>query len=462
MTGNGGHAVVIGASLAGMLSARVLTDHFERVTIVERDTLQVGAEARRGVPQAKHPHILFEGGRRIMDELLPGMSEALVDAGAVTVSLPDDLLLHTRPGWLNRTKDSGVFETLSFSRPLLDLTVQSKVVDLPGIEVLERHEAVGLLSGDGGATVSGVRLRPRPSEDGEVSGGGPRDLTADLVVDASGRSSKTPRWLAELGLPEPELSRVSVNPGYATRVFRRAGPFDGWKSMIILAHPGSPRGGVLMPMEDGRWIASLNGMGTDHPPTDEDGFLEFARSLPTPLLHDTVKGCEPLGPVLGYRHGDNVHHRYEKLAAQPDGLLVTGDAFRSFNPIYGQGMTVTAIGAKVLGECLRTRAGSGLAGLTKDFQRRLAKASEPAWRMATGSDMAHPVAEGPARPAPERVISRYVRRVENAAVLGGPVTRAFLRVMQMVSSPAVLFRPDVVFRVLRDGGKSAPTPHGLE
>jgi 2-polyprenyl-6-methoxyphenol hydroxylase-like FAD-dependent oxidoreductase len=221
--------------------------------------------------------------------------------------------------------------------------------------------------------------------------------------------------------------------------------------LLVLAHPGSPRGGVLMPMEGDRWIASLNGMGADHPPTDEAGFLEFARSLPTSVLYDTVKGCEPDGPVLGYRHGDNVARHFEKTPV--DGFLVTGDAFRSFNPVYGQGMTVTAFGARVLADSL----GAGLPGLARRFQRGLAKSSATAWQFATGQDLRYPVAEGPVLRLPDRLIGRYISRVESAAVAGGPVTGAFLQVMQMVSPPTVLFHPRVLRHVLR-AGRQPPGP----
>ncbi|MGH3758118.1 NAD(P)/FAD-dependent oxidoreductase [Actinophytocola sp.] len=432
------HAVVIGASLAGVLAARVLADHFDRVTVVERDALPDTPEPRSGTPQAKHPHILFAGGRHAMDALVPGLSEDLVAAGAVPVVLPRDLMLRNRAGWLDRDLDDrhsrGGLHTLSFSRPLLDWAMGRRVLTLPSIETLERREVVGLLVG--GGAVRGVRVRDR-------STGDTGELRADLVVDASGRTSRAPRWLSAAGLPEPRESRVTVHPGYATRVFRRAEPFGDWKSMIVLAYPGSPRGGVLLPMEGDRWIASLNGMGDDHPPTDGAGFLAFARSLATTLLHNTIKDCEPDGPVLGFRHGDNVARHHEKSSV--DGLLVTGDAFRSFNPVHGQGMTVTATGARVLAECLA----EGLSGLAPRFHRALARSAAPAWQFATGQDMRYPVADGPPRRLPDRLVGRFIGRVEHAAVAGGPATRAFLEVMQMVSPPSVLFRPRVLCSVLR-------------
>lgn len=442
----GDHAVVLGGSMAGMLAARVLAPHFGRVTIVERDELPDDARPRKGVPQARHPHALLARGREVLDELFPGIHQRFLDAGAIEVEWPADLLNHGPAGWEYRGPRGQGLVTVSASRPLIDWVVRREVLATESVEALPRHEVVGLTAREGGR-VTGVRVRERGSASAPH-----RDLAADLVVDATGRESKAPKWLAELGRGVPAETRVNPRQGYATGVFRREpGSLNDWRTLVYLPYPDRPRGCVMVPVEDDRWIATVTGFGGDYPPLELDGYLEYAKSLTGGVLHDVVAGAELLEPIRGYRDMANVRRHYEKLPDLPDGFLVTGDAACAFNPVYAQGLTVAALGAVVLRDCVRAFADRGaLTGITAKFQRGLAETTQTPWQLATGQDLSFPTTEG--KPGLlDRVLAPYFERVMRASAAGPPAAYLVNEVMHMMAPPSAMFRPALLRAVLRPG-----------
>lgn len=450
----GDHAVVIGGSMAGMLAARVLTPHFTRVTVVERDELPDDARLRKGVPQARHPHALLARGRAVLDALFPGIHRQFLDAGAIEVEWPADLLNHGEAGWDYRGPRGRGLVTVSASRPLIDWVVRRNVLAEDGVEPLARHEVVGLLTRDGGTTAGGVRIRERGSASAPH-----RDLPADLVVDASGRESKAPKWLAELGRGVPEETRINPRQGYATAVFRRApGSLDDWRTLVYMPYPKRPRGCVMVPVEGDRWIATVTGFGGDYPPLDLDGYLEYARSLTDGVLHDVVAGAELLEPIRGYRDMANVRRHYDKLPDLPDGFLVTGDAACAFNPVYAQGMTVAALGAEVLRDCVAAFAGRRtLAGITGTFQRALARTTQTPWQLATGQDLSFPTTDG--KPGLlDRALAPYFSRVMRASAAGPPAAYLVNKVMHMMAPPSAMFSPALLRAALRPGQHGYATP----
>jgi flavin-dependent dehydrogenase len=199
--------------------------------------------------------------------------------------------------------------------------------------------------------VAGAKVRSRGGRSTDEK------IPADLIVDASGRNSNTWRWLEDLGYEPPEETVVDAHLGYASRIYERSeDSARDWEALLVQATPPEvTRGGVLYPIEGERWIAGLTGVGEDYPPTGEEGFMEFARSLRTPMLYEVKKDAKPLSPIYSYRATRNRKRHYEKLSSQPHNLLVTGDAACAFNPIYGQGMTTAAIGDETLEEALLER-----------------------------------------------------------------------------------------------------------
>ena len=439
-----GHALVIGGSMAGLFAARVLSERFGRVTIVERDSFPEGPQFRKGVPQSRHLHGFMMRGRMISDRLFPGLSEELEEAGAVLLDSANDFEWLTPAGFAPRFP-SGL-PLLMSSRDLLEWTVRERVAALPQVNFLEKTDVTGLLPTPDGEGVAAVKLRSRDAK-GAARSQGP--LRADLVVDASGRNSNASKWLKALGYTPPEETSINSHLGYASRVYRRPEQFDGdWEGLNVQATPPEvTRGGVLLPLEGDRWMVTLSGLGADYPPTDEEGFMDFARSLRSPLLYEAVKDAEPISAISGYRDTENRRRHYEKLSRQPANFLVTGDAACAFNPIYAQGMTTAALGAEVLEECLRES--DDLSGLSKRFQKRLAKATAGSWLLATGEDFRVRDVEGGKASFATRFTHRYMDRVLALSLRDIGVRRTFLEVFHMLKPPTALFGPSVVAKVLR-------------
>ena len=444
-----GHAVVIGASMAGLLAARVLAGHVDRVTIVERDRLPDGAEQRRGVPQGRQVHALLARGLDVIEGLFPGFGRDLVAAGAVPFRLPGDVLLLTKSGPMDRRAPG--WTMLSASRPLIEVTLRRRLVQLPGVTVLDGHEVTALGASDDGRVVRGVTLR---RVDGE---GGASLADADLVVDASGRGSRAPHWLGDLGYPEPERTQVDSNIAYASRFYRIPEGFSAdWRALLLLARPPeNPRTGFLLPIEGGRWILGLMGAAGQHPTTDEAGFAEFTHRLSSPVLADAVTGAEPVSDIHVHRGTANRLAHYERMRRWPERFVVLGDAVCAFNPIYGQGITTAAIAAETLDDCLRTqrrrRPAGDLEGLARRFQRELARRNADPWMLSTGEDLRYPTTTGMTAGRVLRAQHHYFDRVERAATWDPAVTEVYARTFGMLERPTALFRPRIVAAAIRSG-----------
>jgi 2-polyprenyl-6-methoxyphenol hydroxylase-like FAD-dependent oxidoreductase len=435
---SGDHAVVIGGSMAGLLAARVLSDHFERVTIVERDRFPEGNENRKGVPQARHAHALLPRGFMIMARLFPGIAGELVSDGAIASDIPAESLRYQSGGY--RVRFSIGKKSLLMSRPFLEGHIRRRVRALANVAVLEGYAVTGLFSGEDGKRVGGVTIKSHVEDASE------RRLDADLVVDASGRGSRAPMWLEEMGYERPVEERIEIRVAYTTRVYRsRPDDLSGVKFVIIEPTPGRERSiGAMFRMEDGRWIVTLGGWLGERAPTDEAGFVEFARNLPAPDIHEVIKNAEPLGEAAKYNFPANLRRRYERLRKLPEGYLVTGDALCSFNPIYGQGMSVAALEAETLEGCLA----GGLEDLPRRFYRRVSEVVDVPWKLAARADFAHPGVEG-SRTLTTGIVNWYVGHVRRAITRDEEVCRAFTFVTGLLAPPSALFRPKIALRVFR-------------
>ncbi|MEV6931021.1 FAD-dependent oxidoreductase [Dactylosporangium sp. NPDC051485] len=375
------HAVVLGGGLAGMLAASVLARRVDAVTVVDRDKLPDGPEFRKGVPQARHAHLLMSGGARVIERLLPGVTDRLLAEGAHRVGVPEQVVWLTAYGWQHRFPQTQFI--ISAGRPMLDWVVRDEVLrHHPNVATMPSTEALGPL-GDANR-IAGVRVRG--VETGETT-----DLGADLVVDATGRGSQLKRWLAALGLPPVEQDTVDAGIAYATRIFRAPDGARAFPLVNVLADHRVPRPGrnaSLAPIEGGRWIVTLSGTRGAEPPTDEDGFAEFARSMRDPLIADLIAVAEPLTAVQGSRSSANRRLYYERLPAWPEGLVALGDAVAAFNPVYGHGMSVAAHSAAALDEGLAEAGLTG--GAAGRIQRAVGARADDAWLLAASQDLCYP------------------------------------------------------------------------
>jgi 2-polyprenyl-6-methoxyphenol hydroxylase-like FAD-dependent oxidoreductase len=446
--GQRAHAVVIGAGLAGLLAARVLAGHVERVTVLDRDRLPDRPRFRPGIPQSRHLHVLLGRGLECLEQLFPGFEADLVGAGAPVVEGSESLWLNAA-GWCRRYPSP--IRLLGASRELIEWQVRTRVTAQANIQILEGCEAIGLLTDPSRDAVTGVRLRSRDGRAEQT--GRATNVAADLVVDASGRQSRTPQWLAALGYPPPTETSINSQLGYASRQYEIPAGFQtDWRMLVINAKPPTnARTGALVPIEGGRWMVALIGAGRDYPPTDEAGFLEFARGLRSPLLYQTIKDAKPASPIYSFRNTDNRRRHFERLRRWPERFVVIGDASCTFNPIYGQGMTVAAMTAVVLDHILaepRRRSDTGAFGRAKQFQRQVAKSNAGAWTMATIEDLRYPWTEGARLGPATRIMHRYANRVLEVANGNPKVNTAFVNVVNLRHPPTSLFRPGVLLPVL--------------
>lgn len=432
-------AVVVGGSMAGLLAARVLADHFDQVIVLERDVCAGPSLPHPGVPQAHHVHVLLLRGLQILDSLFPGFSEGLLGEGGMLLDSAGDFHWFTPAGWAPRFASGLPF--LAVSRPRLEWAVRRRVTQLSPVSLREGVHAVGLAMDAAHRRVSGVCL-----ESGEV-------VPAELVIDATGRASRLPQWLVAQGFQPPPETVVDGHLAYASRLYRREttpaspGLPHEWKTAFSQAAPPAlRRTGLAFPIEEDRWIVTLAGGGRDYPPVDEAGFAAFAESLPNSGIRDVVASSEPLSSIYSHRGTQN-RMRYYERAQMPAGLLVTGDAACCFNPVYGQGMTTGAMGALILRDCLRHRR-------LNRFQRRLTRQMQAAWLFATSEDVRYPGAEGATLSLKIRLMQRYIDAVLQLSLRSTRIRACFLRVLHMLAPPALLFRPDIMLRVLFQHGAS--------
>lgn len=435
----GSHAIVIGGSMAGALTARVLADVFTTVTLIERDAYVDTSDPRKGVPQARHAHALMARGFNIMSGLFPHLPERLRKAGAMRGDMGTQTLVYYFGGY-KIPVESGVYTTM-MTRGLLDQCVRQELALISNLTIRSETSVEGLIATQHGSRVIGVRVQGK-GNDAPVE-----DLAADFVVDTAGRGSQSPKWLELLGYERPTESKITVNVGYATREYHRSIADDDAKGMLIVANAPDTRLGVLIPIEGQRWILTLAGTLGDYPPTDDAGFMAFARSLPDSAIVDLMESEQPVSDVVQFRFPANFRRHYETMSCFPEGYLVLGDAICSFNPIYAQGMTATSLQVEAL-QGLLTARGATLNGFGMRFFRHLAPIVDGAWQMATGEDFRYPEVEGK-RPAGTSFLHAYVEWVHRASQVDPVVHVAFLKVMNMLETPTSLMAPAIALRVLR-------------
>jgi 2-polyprenyl-6-methoxyphenol hydroxylase-like FAD-dependent oxidoreductase len=443
----GDHAVVLGASLAGLLAARVLADAYDRVTVVERDPLPMTVENRKGVPQGRHAHVLLAQGVQILDDLFPGLLDDLAAGGAPVIR--DLGEFRFSPGGHRLRLEGHPQEAITYqaSRPYLESQVRARVRALPTVEIVDRCDVVGLVTTVARDRVTGVRVLH-----GTV--GAVETLGADLVLDATGRGGRATAWLAAIGYELPPEEQLPIHVRYATRHLRlRPGALGGEKFVAVGAEPDRPTSLVLFAEEQDRWVLTLIGYDRHHPPADPLGFLAFAETVAPPDVFAAICDAAPLDDIVAHRFPANLRRRYERLRRFPSGLLVFGDAICSTNPAYALGMSVAALQAVALRDLLA----SGDGDLARRFFRATAKPIDMAWQLTVGSDLSLPQVQGP-RPLPVRIINAYVNRVLTAAERDRMVAERFLRVAALQDPVTRLFRLPTALRVLLGNLRRRPEP----
>ncbi|MEM7128231.1 MAG: hypothetical protein AAF702_18005 [Chloroflexota bacterium] len=442
----GSRAIIIGGSVSGLLNARVLSEHLDEVIILEKDTLPEKPAPRQGVPQSGQTHSIHQKGAEIIQELFPDLTWDFDTCGVIPCDLGSEMRWFFFGEWMPRIHANVSVHWCD--RPLLEWAIRQRVAALPNVKVISECKVKALIPDKSKGRIVGVTVRTanQPKTD--------QTLTADLIVDACGRGSRVDQWLTDLGYPQVPESNVTINLGYASGIYQLPEGYEPpWKALLISAKPGlSQKLGLIYRMPNNQIKVLLAGWFGDHPPTDDGAFLDFARSLPQPDVYEQLRHATPVIPVRAYKLPSNQWRRYEQVARWPDGLVVTGDAVCSFNPSFGQGMTVAALHAVALGEELHNlkirNKELNQPGIAKRFQKEAARIVNNPWMITTGEDLRFPQAEGP-RPLPLHIMHRYLAKIFDVAHRDPQVAKRFMEVMTFMEEPTALFRSDILLALAR-------------
>ncbi len=422
---HGERAIVIGASIAGLLAARVLSEAFERVIIMERDELPNEVVGRKGVPQGHHLHALLAAGAKQLDALFPGLFTSIELRGGICLDMSAQSNWFHFGTWKRRF-DCGVPVRFQ-SRLLLEHEVRQRVLALENVTV-KRSRATGVRWGE-------------PCELLTADG----RHAFDLLVDASGRGTRMPHWLSEAGYAAPEEESVEVNVTYTSARFAPKVERD-WTALLI--YPTPPEGrcaGGILPVEGGEVIVSQFGWCGQQANADDVGFLEFAKTLPQPEIAEFLQHAERTGEFYTYQYKRAVRRHYERLDRFPPKTCVIGDALCSVDPVFGQGMTLSALSAGLL--CSLAKESQSAETLATAFRKRVPAVVDAAWQLSTGEDFRYPEIAGK-RPPGTGLVHWYTRGVQRLTATDDDVYRRFARVMNLLDPPKTLFHPSVVAKVM--------------
>ena len=426
--------------MAGLSAARVLSRRYSSVTVLDRDTLPDDASPRRGVPQSSQPHILLVSGLLELTSLFPGLDQELIEAGGIRFD-PGLELCTWRYGARWPAAPTGL-DLISVTRPQLEALLRARLVDDPAVAIRDQVAVSGLTGEDG--RVTGVVL-----DTGET-------FDAALVVDCTGRGSRSDRWLTALDLPAPEQEEIKVGVTYSSRIYRRRpGDLPGWLAAFTLPTPPREKMiGLAIPVEGDRWMVGIGGWHLADPPSDVETFERYSKMLPDPIVSDLISRAEPLSDVLLSRFPSSRRRLFERLDRLPAGYVALGDAICSFNPIYGQGMTCAAKEATALGAALDAHGREPTAAMARDYYAAAAQVIATPWQFAVGGDFAHSETTGP-RPRGIAVRNWYSRQISLASQIDPEINRTFVSVQQLMTPPSVLMQPRFAARVLRLARKRA-------
>ncbi len=434
-------AIVIGGSIAGKLAARVLSDYFNEVVIIEKDAeINSPQTARNGVPQAVHGHALLKSGEEILEKLFPGIIQELIASGSVASDFAQDISWYHHGSWkMNYPSEIG---TLQQSRPFLEYHLHCRVNRIENIRYIYEAKVKKLLTSTDHSRILGVVYQAKEENTSE--------LKADIVVDAAGAASLTPKWLKELELPNPEKTEVKIDLQYASRLYQTLSPMEiSWKGMLVYPNPPEQTlGGGIYQIEDGKWMVTLLGYGLDKTIAEEETFLKHAQSLDHPIIFEVIKDGVPISEVSNYRFPKLRRFHYEKHKNLPNGLIVIGDAFCRIDPIFAQGMSLSALEAMALKDVLEQyKLHQSLNKISKKAHQRFSKILMVPWLIALVEDFRFKNTAGK-RFLGLRFMQSYIKKVVLACATEKDVYNSFIQVLHLKAHPVTLFSPKVLRSVL--------------
>jgi 2-polyprenyl-6-methoxyphenol hydroxylase-like FAD-dependent oxidoreductase len=450
----GQQALVIGAGMSGLAAAGALANHFEQVIVLERDGLARDPSHRPGTPQSRQLHGLLSGGLEALCQIFPGFDRDLATAGAAPIRVAADFC-EELPGFdpFPRRDFGGV--VYAASRPLLEHTLRRRVLARRNVVIRHHCRVLDLVSSADRRSITGARC--------EETGGTRETVSADLIVDASGRGALTLAALEAMGHPRPQETTVGVNIGYATAVFEIPEQRHDWQAVLTFpSAPSDGRCGYLVPVEENRWMVCIAELHCPRPPFDLAEFLAAARRLRTRTIYDAIKNARPAGDPQRFRFPESSWRHYETVVDFPQGLIPIGDAVCRFNPVYAQGMSVAAREASILADLLRrpARDAKGLAGLPQDFLAKVQPWIAGTWSMAATPDLAYPQTRGE-RPADLDHTLNFTSALYRVAARDPDVHKLLVAVRHLARPNDALKEPGLVDRVRAEMAATSPPTAGL-
>lgn len=446
------HAIVIGGSIAGLVAAKVLSKHYKKVTIIERDSQNLSNlsnNPRRYAPQGNHLHALLKKGEIVLEELFPGICQDLQDSGSIRTCFGADVKWFHFGDWKIRLprQEANNLQCLFQSRPLLESHVRHRVSQLKNVEFLYETSVTGFIMDTNKYRINGVNIKSSLNAKAN-------QLIGNLIIDASGCGSHTPNWLRALGFNSPEEDRVELNLAYSTRSYRL--PEDAnrdWQAILVYNHPPHSKCiAGLYPVEGNRWLVTLGGYDEQTPPKDDASFMEFIRKLPNPAIYEALKDAEPLSEIQHYKFPKQRWRRYDKLKVLPDGLVVIGDALARFDPVFGQGMSVASESGLILEKMVKQAFAKGnyeLVGFSKRFHRKVAKLINSSWLITLVERYRYSSKETK-KPLHIKILQLYTEKIFRLSQKNPMVYSRFLKVMHMMEAPTHLVHPEMIYALLKE------------
>ncbi|MBB5870067.1 2-polyprenyl-6-methoxyphenol hydroxylase-like FAD-dependent oxidoreductase [Allocatelliglobosispora scoriae] len=441
----GERVVVLGGSVSGMYAAAALSPFYRDVVIIDRDELIGVREARRGAPQARHINGLLAAGARAQEELFPEITAQMITAGCPQTDLSGTVRWYFL-GKRAKQVRAGL-TNVAARRPIMELHLRERVQALGNVTFMEQFDITGVVSNADKTRITGVKVSKHGDE-----GASEEIVSADLIVDCTGRGSRSPVWLEELGYERVAEEGTKMGLGYATRHYKLGSvdPFGTDHSIVCVANPVVPRGCIFTKTDGGTVELTTYGILGDHPPVDPEGFNAFVKTLVAPEVHEAIVAAEPLNDVVLFRFPTTMRRRYERLTKLPEGLLIMGDAVCTPNPVFAQAQTLAALQALRLRDALRT----GSAPKAVDFAAAVSAVIDPAWEMTESINLSFPDVEGH-RSLKLKMLLAYMKRVQMATHHDASITEAFMRSAGLVDPIHALMTPSFMRKVFKN---SRPEP----
>ena len=436
-------AVVIGGSVAGLMTAKTLSPFFREVVILEKDTLNSENGLHKGVGQGPHSHVLLPSGMEILKQLLDSTELNPREYGIYPADAAEELKWFQFGVWKKRFH-SGVNMGWCH-RSQFEWRVRQDVLSVDNILLNSGARVVGLMVAEEGNRIKGVQYQ---------AGSGKEDikaLEADLVIDASGRGTHTPKWLSEANIASVTEDEVRTQISYTTRRFRLPPSLKDsldWKVLAIYPEPPHvKRGGMIYPLGNGEWMTTLVGFNGEIAPSDIDGYMDYAQSLPQPELYEVLKQSTPIGDPLNYRVPGSLWRRYDDSKQWPGNYAVVGDAVCSFNPIYGQGITMVLKDLQKLRALLERKESDFTPATMTHLQKQIGKGKIIPWLMAASPDFMYTGTTGN-KPPGVSIMNSYIKALMKLAGKDQDIHQRFIEAFTFLKSPAVLMTPSVIGKVV--------------